>query len=793
MADPAYDEHGAAVHVPVKGIPMKRWLVAGMILQGISCLAGATTLPLIPMPAEVKPAAGSLAIDAHTVIAYAPGDKAAKSAAGYLAKKLQRSRGLTLAVTPSAKPAAGAILFRTDAGSSVDKPEGYALDVDNGGVRVSARSDAGLFYGAVTLWQLATADGQQGATSIPDVAIRDWPRFAWRGMMLDVARHFQDVATVKHVLDTMAEHKLNVFHWHLTDDQGWRIEIKRYPKLTSVGGWRTPPGAGTHGEPARYGGFYTQAQIRDVVAYAAARHITVVPELDMPGHAQAAVAAYPELIGVTDDHPKVSVDWGVNPYLYNVDDKSFTFIENVLDEVLALFPSTYIHLGGDEAVKDQWKNSPAVQAKMKSLGIVDENALQSWFTDRLGDYLGKHGRRLIGWDEILEGGIPRTASVMSWRGVQGAIDAAKKDHDVVLAPAGWMYFDNLQSDRDDEPNGRLSVLGLERVYGFEPVDASLTTGQARHVLGTEATLWAEFIPSRGHIQHALFPRVDAMSEIAWSPKEARNWNGFLQRLPAQFRRYKALGIAASDTAFAPAIHVDETVPAILASGRATVRIDSQTNLGTLRYTTDGTTPGKGAAAYTGAFKVTLPTTVRAITFAPDGTPLAGVRSRVIDRASLLTHHNGEFTKCPDGGLGLRMPLLPDLGAMDTPVYDVDLFHSCWLYAKAPLDGIAGIHVDMARLARNYGLAHDQSKVVSYPAKTAHGELEVHQDTCAGPLLASLPLPPGTALGERFALDGALPRASGEHDLCLRVTAPIDGPLYGLGKVQLLDSTAKKTR
>lgn len=313
------------------------------------------------------------------------------------------------------------------------------------------------------------------------------------------------------------------------------------------------------------------------------------------------------------------------------------------------------------------------------------------------------------------------------------------------------------------------------------------------MLGTEATLWAEFIPSAAHVQHALFPRVDAMAEIAWSPKDARQWKGFLQRLPAQFRRYEALGIAASDTAFAPAIHVDETVPAILASGKATVRIDTQTGFGTVRYTTDGGTPGAKAAVYSGAFPVTLPTTVRAITFAPDGTPLAAVRSRVIDRPNLLSRRNGELSKCPDGSLGLRMSLLPDLGAMDTPVYDVDLFHSCWLYPKAPLDGISGVRVDMARLARNYGLAHDQAKVVSYPSKNAQGELEVHQDTCTGPLLASLPLPPGKALGERFALDGALPRSVGEHDLCLRVTAPIDGPLYGLGKVQLIDTATKTTR
>jgi len=767
----------------------RRW--GSLLAIGVICLGGgvahATAPPLIPIPAEVRAASGSFAVDAHTMIAYAPGDTKAEAAARYLAEELRRSRGVTLAVTATARPAARSIVFRSDPKASVEQREGYSLDVDGDGARVVSRDAAGLFYGAVTFWQLATADGKQGSTRVPGVSIRDWPRFEWRGLMLDVARHFHDVATVKQVLDAMAEHKLNVFHWHLSDDQGWRIEIKRYPLLTSVGGWRTPPGAGTHGEPARYGGFYTQEQVRDVVAYAAARHITVVPELDMPGHAQAAVASYPDIVGVNGDHPSVSVDWGVNPYLYNVDEKSFTFIENVLDEVMALFPSTYIHLGGDEAVKDQWKDSPAVQARMKSLGITDENALQSWFTDRLGDYLAKHGRRLIGWDEILEGGLPRTASVMSWRGVQGAIDAAKKNHDVVLAPAGWMYFDNLQSDRADEPNGRLSVLALERVYGFEPVDASLTPEQARHVLGAEATLWSEFIPSARHIQHALFPRVDAMAEIAWSPRGTRDWQGFLQRLPAQMRRYASLDIGASDTAFAPAIHVDGDIATILHDRKASIRIDNQTAFGTVRYTTDGSTPGTDAKAYAAPFTVSLPTTVRAVTFAPDGTPMAGVRTRTIDRDNLLTRRTGELMKCPDGSLGLRMPLLPDLGAMDTPVYDVDLFHACWVYPKAPSDGVTGIRIEAARLARNYGLAHELSKVVSYPAKTAHGELEVHQDNCAGPMLASFPLPAGKALGESIVLQGDLPASHGEHDLCLRVTAPTDGPLYGLDSVKLTGS------
>lgn len=773
---------GMMKHSPARCRGLRNALLAALL--SIPGMAHADVLPLIPMPVEVKTATGSLAIDAHGTIAYAPGDRGAEVAARYLAAELKRSRGLALAVVPTTTPPRGAIVLRTDAKASVDKPDGYTLDVDASGARITSRGDAGLFYGAVTLWQLATADGSQGTAQVPDVSIRDWPRFAWRGLMLDVVRHFRTVAEVKQVIDSMAEHKLNVFHWHLSDDQGWRIEIKRYPRLTSVGGWRTPPGAGTHGEPLKYGGFYTQDAIRDVVAYAAARHITVVPELDMPGHAQAAVAAYPEIVGVTGERPAVSVDWGVNPYLYNVDDKSFTFIENVLDEVMTLFPSTYIHLGGDEAVKDQWQNSPAVQAKMKSLGIKDANALQSWFMERLGDYLGKHGRRLIGWDEILEGGLPRTASVMSWRGVEGAIAAAKQDHDVVLAPAGWMYFDNHQSDRADEPSGRLSVLDLKRVYGFEPVDASLTPDQAKHVLGTEATLWAEFITSQRHVEHALYPRLDAMSEIAWSPRQAKDWDSFEQRLPAQLRRYAALGIVPSDTAFAPTIHVNEEVPQILHDSKATVSLDNQTGFGTIRYTTDGSEPGTSAHPYSQPFPVTLPVTVRAATFAPDGTRIATARSRVIDRTALLTRHNGEFTKCADGGLGLRMPLLPDLGAMDGPVYDIDLFTSCWRYPKAPLDGISGIRIEAARLARNYGLAHEQSKVVAHPAKTANGELEIYEDTCSGKLLASLPLPDGKAPGQRFELKGKLATTGGEHDLCMRVTAPINGPLYGLQSVEL---------
>ncbi|HHW4680835.1 MAG TPA: beta-N-acetylhexosaminidase, partial [Xylella taiwanensis] len=427
-----------------------------------------------------------------------------------------------LPIHTEAIPTPGSIRLQQDPQSPVTQTEGYTLEAaPDQGIQIRARDARGLFYGTISAWQLLTADGKQGTTDIPAVTIHDWPRFRWRGQLLDVARHFHDVDTIKHVIDAMAQHKLNVLHLHLTDDQGWRIEIKRYPKLTAIGAERIPPGAGRHGIPQHYGGFYTQNQIRELVAYAAERHITLLPEIDMPGHAQAAVAAYPDIIGVTGTRPHVAVNWGINPYLFNTEAHSLDFIRHVLDEVLALFPSPYIHIGGDEAVKDQWEASPAIRAQMHLQDVKDMHAMQGWFNTQLAEYLTAHGRRLIGWDEIVQSGLPDSASVMSWRGVDGAIAAAQQGHDVVLAPAGWMYLDNLQTERSDEPNGRLATLPLSRVYALDPVPKELNPEQAMHVLGLQGALWSEYIPSRWHIDHALFPRIAAVSEAAWSPMNVR--------------------------------------------------------------------------------------------------------------------------------------------------------------------------------------------------------------------------------------------------------------------------------
>lgn len=746
--------------------------------------------PLIPAPVEATPAAGRFTIDTGTVISIEAGDADARRSAEYLAGLLKRTRGLTLEVRAEATPSPASIRLERDAQAAVTQKEGYSLEVTAKGIRIAARDGAGLFYGAISAWQLMTSDARKGAVTVPGVSIRDWPRFGWRGQHLDVARHFHDVDTVKHVLDAMAVHKLNVLHWHLTDDQGWRIEIKRYPKLTEVGAWRTPPGAGRHGTPERSGGFYTQEQISEIVAYAARLHITVLPELDMPGHAQAAVAAYPEEVGVPGVRTQVGVDWGVNPYLFNTSERSLSFITNVLDEVLTLFPSPYIHIGGDEAVKDQWEASPAVRAQMRKLGVKDAHAMQGWFNEQLATYLTKHGRRMIGWDEILEGGVPQSASVMSWRGVEGAVTAAKQGHDVVLAPGDWLYLDNLQTTRSDEPNGRLTVLPLSKVYAFNPVPAELSAEQARHVLGAQGALWSEYIPSRWHVDHALFPRLSAVAEMTWSPQAARNWDSFLTRMPAQLQRYKALGIDYSDGAFAADIALEDGPNPVLAGGPAKVTLGTQTGAGTLHYTVDGSDPTPASPRYEAPLTISLPTTVKATAFTADGIPLAAARSRTFDRASLLRVDTQGLRDCvAQGALGLRLPLLPEMTGAATPVYNVDLFHACRLYPQARLDGVGAIRIEAARLPNNFGLAHEQSKVVQYPAKTRGGELEVRQG-CDGELIASVQLPRSDTLGEQFTLETPLPARTGIHDLCLRFTAPIRGPLYAIGAVQLIETTAQ---
>ena len=750
-----------------------------MVCSLILCGSAYAALPsLIPQPAQVRLGQGSYVVDAQTTIHIAPGDKAAADTAHYLVDLLARTRGLRLAISEDATAASrGGIVLRSDAQAAVAQEEGYVLDVDGDGVRIVSRDAGGLFYGAISTWQLLTPDAAKGRVTVPFLHVADWPRFAWRGLMIDSARHFQSPEDIKVVLDAMAQHKLNVFHWHLTDDQGWRLQIRRYPKLTEIGAWRKPPGPLSESAAATYGGYYTQAQVRDIVAYAAARHITVVPEIDMPGHAQAAVAAYPD-IGVTGERPAVSINWGVNPYLFNVDEHTITFLHNVLDEVMELFPSTFIHVGGDEAIKDQWQASPAVQARMRALGIKDEKALQSWFIERMGVYLSQHGRRLIGWDEILEGGLPPSASVMSWRGIQGAIDAARLGHDVVLSPAPTLYFDNLQSHRSDEPSGRLGVQTLANVYRFETMPPGIPAEQAKHVLGAQANLWTEYMTAPWEIQHALFPRMDALAEAVWTPLGDRDFGQFVERLPAQFGRYRQLGLHYADSAFA--VSIDGQLDAS-SQDKARITLSTQAPVPVLRYTTDGSAPGPASPQYGKPIELTLPATVTATPFTADGRPMAEARTRRIDRSALASVDSAHLAGCPHADLGLRVPLLPDATA-PAPVYNVDVMTSCWQVRSMRLDGIESIVIDGAWLARNYGLAHDAAKVVVRASRTANGEFDIHLDSCDGPLLASLPLPGRAEPGTTFRVASALRERVGSHDLCVLSTAPVHGAMAAPGRI-----------
>ncbi|MGN6452092.1 MAG: beta-N-acetylhexosaminidase [Steroidobacteraceae bacterium] len=518
---------------------------------------------VIPRPASVRSHPGHFLVRTDTEV-YATADAQSQRIASYFTELLRTSHGIALRVRklPHAEGAdsrvpAHAVLFRLDPQAPGTSPESYQVDVSPEAVTVSAREPQGLFYGAVTLWQLCSAPAAHAEIALDAALIVDTPRFRWRGLMLDSARHFQSPQFVMRYIDWMALHKLNVLGWHLTDDQGWRLEIRKYPRLTSVGAWRVEAGEAARrdidpatGHPRLYGGFYTQEEVRRIVAHARERYVTIVPEIDMPGHASAAIVAYPSL-GVTEHPPRtVPADWGVFTNLYNAEESTFSFLEDVLAEVMQLFPGEFIHVGGDEAVKEQWKASPRVQARMRELGVPNEEALQGYFTQRIGKYLHAHGRRLIGWDEILEGGVPPEAAVMSWRGVEGAIAAAASGHDTVLSPAPTLYLDFRQGTGPNEPPGRGEVVSLERVYRFDPLPGPLASAAA-HVLGVQANLWTEHVRTAQQTAYMSWPRAAALAEIGWSAAERRDYADFVRRLPFEFDRYRALGIAFSADVFAP--------------------------------------------------------------------------------------------------------------------------------------------------------------------------------------------------------------------------------------------------
>ena len=508
---------------------------------------------VIPRPDVLTARTGAYRVRASTVV---HADPMFVGVAHRFARDIANPTGFDLAVRASGDGVGGIRMVR-DRTLASKGDEAYRLDITAAGIVVRAAAPAGAYYALQTVRQLLPsaimrdARVQNVAWAVPAVHIEDTPRFSWRGAHLDVSRHFMPKEFVKKYIDLLALHKLNRFHWHLTEDQGWRIEIKKYPRLTDIGSCRDQTLVGPYvADPTKrifdgkkHCGYYTQDDVREIVAYAAERYITVVPEIEMPGHAQAAIAAYPQLGVRPDTTVSVLGVWGISEFILNADDSTISFMQDVLTEVLALFPGPYIHIGGDEAIKTQWKASPQIQARIKQLGLKDEHELQSWFIRQMDAFLTKNGRRLIGWDEILEGGLAENATVMSWRGMAGGIAAAKAGHDVVMAPGSHTYFDHYQSlDKKSEPLAIGGFLPMDTVYSFEPIPASLSPEEGKHILGAQAQVWTEYIQTPKEVEYMLFPRLSALAEVMWSSKANRDYADFMARMVAHEQRLKALDV-----------------------------------------------------------------------------------------------------------------------------------------------------------------------------------------------------------------------------------------------------------
>ena len=515
-------------------------------------LAAAPAAPgLIPLPAKMTVEPGTFTLRAKTRVL---ADEASRETAQYLADRLWPATGYQLKVGPASESAKGNIILTTRDAKAALGEEGYELTVTKDAVTIRAPSQAGLFYGVQTLLQLLppqvyAASAVSGVTwTVPCAQIEDQPRFKWRGLMLDVARHFYSKEEIKQLLDSMAVQKLNTFHWHLVDDQGWRIEIKHYPLLTQIGAWRKSIGFGldpksstAYGPDGRYGGFYTQADIREVIAYAAARHITIVPEIEMPGHSTAALSAYPEF-SCSGRPRSTDLNGGVFAGVYCAgNDQTFEFLQNILGEVIDLFPSKYIHIGGDEVPKGNWQKCAKCQAREAAEKLPGEKELQSYFIRRIEKYINSRGRNLLGWSEIREGGLAKNAAVMDWIG--GAVEAATDGHDVVMSPTSNCYFDYYQStNHTTEPKAIGGFLPLKKVYALDPIPAKLDPQFASHILGAQGNLWTEYVASFKHAQYMIYPRLCAIADLAWAPKTGRDFNEFTERLQTQFQRFDQMGV-----------------------------------------------------------------------------------------------------------------------------------------------------------------------------------------------------------------------------------------------------------
>jgi hexosaminidase len=665
-----------------------RHLMRLVILLAVASLVHAENpalphLNVVPLPVKIKPLPGTFTLDNQTRIVAV--DEESRRIATLLNDFLLSNHGFHLKIQTAA-PKVGRYISFTQAGGRDLPAEGYRLLVMPAEIRVVGQP-AGLFYGMETLTQLLPL-GLTPSVLLPAVDITDYPRFHYRGVLLDVGRHFFSVTFLKNYLDQMAQYKINKFHWHLTDDQGWRIEIKKYPRLTEIGPQRKDLSEEENLDPyAR--GYYTQEQIKEIVAYAQARFITVIPEIEMPGHSGAALAAYPEL-GCTPAPSAVSSGATVPNDVFCPKEETFSFLQNVLSEVITLFPGPFVHIGGDEVSKDSWKRSADAQAVMRREGLKDENELETYFVQRMEKFLRSKGRRTIGWDEILEGGLAPNAIVMSWRGEGGGIAAAKQKHEVIMSPTDYCYFDYNQGDARREPPSIGGFIPLEKVYGYDPIPGELTSDEQKYILGAQANLWTEYISAPQHLEYMTFPRLLALSEVAWSALESKDYANFQQRLPYHLSRLEKQDL---NYRIPEPVGLKDFYTA--ADDHVRIQLSSLIPGSQVYYTLDGSTPTDQSPRYQMPFQVPLPpdqkTLLNLIVVTPRG------RRSIVYTATLLRRSYRDAIPYTESRPGMTFTLFDGKFAS---TQDIDL-------GTQATSGIA-TSFDLQQFGRplNYGVTFD---------------------------------------------------------------------------------------
>ncbi len=605
--------------------PFSKNMLLGMSLAGLlaaSCThqTAVADYQIVPSPLEISSAHQTAFLLKNGVsVCYPAGNEMMKKNAEFLAGYIKEQTGIELNVKEG-EGAKGKIVLSL--GLSEENPEAYLLKVTGDQVTISAPSEAGVFYGIQTL-RKSIAVSQGTDVELPAVEIADKPRFSYRGMMLDVGRHFFTMDEIKTYIDMLALHNVNRFHWHLSEDQGWRIEIKKYPKLTEIGSKRKETVIGHNSgkyDGIPYGGFYTQKQAKEIVAYAAERYITVVPEIDLPGHMQAALSAYPEF-GCTGGPYEVWTQWGISDnVLCAGNDKAIQFVRDVLDEIIGIFPSTYIHVGGDECPKTQWATCPKCQARIKALGLksdkkhTKEERLQSYVIHAAEEFLNSKGRQMIGWDETLEGGLAPNATVMSWRGEAGGIEAARLNHDVVMTPNTYVYFDYYQAiDKDAEPLAIGGYLPMERVYSYNPMPKTLTAEEQKHIIGVQANVWTEYMPTFSQVQYMVLPRIAALCETQWCEQSKKNYEQFLQRVPRLIEIYKLKGWNYATHIYDVNLKLTPNTEKGIMEAKAST-IDNSP----IYYTLDGSEPTAQSQKYSGPIQIDKPVVLRTVAIRPEG-------------------------------------------------------------------------------------------------------------------------------------------------------------------------------